>query len=270
MAYTYAGKFAEAAFKSDGTLLKGGSVSVYSPGTTTLVTLYTDRAKGTTASNPVTTDSTDGMLVFFADPGTYDLAGPGISLSGVPVDADAAEYELANLAGATAGFAILSSGKIPIAQIPTGTSSSTVTVGNDARVTGAEQAANKNAASGYLGLDSAKRIVGQASAVTAAAGANNGTSPPAPVVGSSTDEAGTITFGSGGSPAAGAQVAVTFSVAWGSAPKAVAVTPNNAATQALGLLAAAPTTTGFTLSTANAPTASQAATVYSFSYIVRG
>lgn len=294
MAFTYAGRFAEVAEKSDGTLLKNGAVSVYLPGTTTLASLYTDRTKGTPASNPVTTDATSGMLAFYADPGLYDLAGPGISLSNIAVTGDASEFELANLAGASAGFATLSGGKVPIAQIPTGTSSSTVTIGNDTRVTGALQAANNlsevtaatartnlglgtasvaavNGVSGVQGLDAAKRIVAQATAITsAAAGANNGTSPPAPVSTGCNDQVGTITFGSGGSSAAGAQVVVTFSGAWTAAPKAVVVTPNNDATQQLGLYVAAPTTTAFTLSTHGAPTASQPNTTYSFSYVVIG
>ena len=63
---------------------------------------------------------------------------------------------------------------------------------------------------------------------------------------------------------------VTFSGAWTAAPKAVVVTPNNDATQQLGLYVAAPTTTAFTLSTHGAPTASQPNTTYSFSYVVIG
>lgn len=226
MAFTYAGRFAQVAEKSDGTLLKNGSVSVYSPGTTTLITLYTDRTKGSTASNPVTTDAVSGMLAFYCDPGLYDLSGPGIALSNIAVTGDVSEFELANLV---------------------------------------------NANSGIAGLDAAKRIVTATAAVTVAAGANAGTSPPAPVVGTSKDQAGTITFGSGsGSPAAGAQVVVTFSTAWAAAPKAVIVTPNNAATQQLNPYVAAASTTAFTLSTQAAPTASQANTVYSFSYVVIG
>lgn len=226
MAFTYAGRYAEVAEKTDGTLAKSASVSVFLPGTTNLATLYTDRTKGSTASNPVTTDPTSGLLAFYADPGLYDFAGPGIAVSNIAVTGDASEFELANLV---------------------------------------------NANSGVAGLDAAKRIVSATSAVTAAAGANAGTSPPAPVVGASKDQAGTVTFGSGsGSPAAGAQVTVTFSGAWGATPKAVVISANNDATQQLGLYVSAVSTTAFTVSTHGAPGTSQANTVYSFSYLVIG
>lgn len=47
-------------------------VSVYQPGTTTLVTIYTTRSAGTTKSNPFTTDLTGGSE-FWADWGDYDI-----------------------------------------------------------------------------------------------------------------------------------------------------------------------------------------------------
>ena len=108
----------------------------------------------------------------------------------------------------------------------------------------------------------------------AAAGANAGGSPPAPVVATGcNDGAGTITFGTGSAPAAGVMVTVTFGHTWsvtgGGAPHIV-VTPNNAVTQALGLYAVRSGATGWNLSAANAPAAGQANTVYSFSYHVIG
>lgn len=48
------------------------SVKVYETGTTTEATLYTDRAKSTTTSQPISPDA-NGNLEFFANPGTYDL-----------------------------------------------------------------------------------------------------------------------------------------------------------------------------------------------------
>jgi hypothetical protein len=48
------------------------SVSVYTVGTTTAATLYTDHIAGTAASNPVTTSAL-GAFHFFAAPGDYDL-----------------------------------------------------------------------------------------------------------------------------------------------------------------------------------------------------
>jgi len=115
-----------------------------------------------------------------------------------------------------------------------------------------------------------KHILSTGTAPTAAAGANNGTTPPAPVVAASaTDARGNITFGSGGSAAAGAQVGVTFANAYAAAP-VVMVVPRNDGTQQLGLYVSATSTTGFTLSTHGAPTASQANTTYSFDYVAIG
>jgi hypothetical protein len=49
---------------------------------------------------------------------------------------------------------------------------------------------------------------------------------------------------------------------------AVVLTPGNAATEALGLYVSSVTDAGFTISAANAPSASQADTVYSVTYMV--
>src|SRR5205823_5578693 len=103
-------------------------------------------------------------------------------------------------------------------------------------------------------------------AVTVAAGANAGTSPPAPVVGSSRDLRGLVTFGTGTGPTAGAQVVVTLSRTYSAAPVSVIVTPQNTATEALGLYVSNITTNSFTLSCTIAPAASQGNTIYSFSY----
>lgn len=109
-------------------------------------------------------------------------------------------------------------------------------------------------------------------APTAAAGANNGTTPPAPVLTAGlNDTRGNITFGSGGTPAAGAQVVVTFNSAVAAeinGTPVVVVPPKNTATQALGLYVSSVSNSGFTISTTNAPTASQANTVYSVDYVV--
>lgn len=111
-------------------------------------------------------------------------------------------------------------------------------------------------------------IVGKGAAITAVAGANNGTTPPAPVV-AGDDASGNLTFGSGGTPAAGDQVDVTFAVAYAATP-AVVLTGLNAATQALGLFVKTVSATGFSIGTANAPTASQGNTVYSVDYMIIG
>lgn len=76
MAFKYAGQYTEAiqATAASGFVVNLPSlpVNVYQVGTTTAVTLYTSRTKGTTASNPVSTDA-KGNLTFYADPGQYDI-----------------------------------------------------------------------------------------------------------------------------------------------------------------------------------------------------
>lgn len=113
-------------------------------------------------------------------------------------------------------------------------------------------------------------VFAQFPAPTAAAGANAGTSPPAPVVtAGDTDMRGNITFGTGTTPAAGAMVGVTFANPWAIAPT-VMVVPRNTATQALGLYVTGNSVNGFTLSCTTAPAASQGNTIYSFDYSVLG
>jgi len=107
--------------------------------------------------------------------------------------------------------------------------------------------------------------------LTAAAGANAGTGPPAPVVSGATDRRGTVTFGTGTTPAAGAMVVLTFLSAYAAAPATIHLTPRNAATAALGVAyATAITANGFTISVPTAPAASQANTTYAYSYTVEG
>lgn len=63
------------------------SATVYLPGTTTLAVLYTDRTKTVVAANPVANSATrntagldvGGNLLFFADPGRYDVLFGGIT-----------------------------------------------------------------------------------------------------------------------------------------------------------------------------------------------
>ena len=113
-------------------------------------------------------------------------------------------------------------------------------------------------------------------APTAAAGANNGTSPPAPVVtAGSNDARGALTFGSGATPAAGAQSVVTFANPYlpvGAqeplATPVVMLVALNTATQALGLYVSSLTPTGFTISATTAPAASQGNTTFSVQYAV--
>jgi hypothetical protein len=115
---------------------------------------------------------------------------------------------------------------------------------------------------------------GNGSTPTAAAAANAGTSPPAPVVtAGSFDTRGQLTFGTGTTPAAGKQVTVTFTASYAATPMGVVPFAMNAATAALGtpyVLAGDISTTAFTVSFPNAPSASQANTVYAIGWIVEG
>lgn len=115
------------------------------------------------------------------------------------------------------------------------------------------------------------KIVIQAPPITATAGTNAGTAPPAPVVTDCNDARGRITFGTGTSPTAGDQVDVTFGQAWTAAAGAVptvVITPANAVTASLGLYVSTSSLTGFSVSCQNAPAASQGNTVYAFTYMV--
>jgi len=109
------------------------------------------------------------------------------------------------------------------------------------------------------------------SAPTLAALTNNGTSPPSPTFSSlgGTDIRGIVRFGSGGSPSSGDQVSVTFTKTYASAP-IVTITPQNAATAALGLYVSSVATTGFNIAAQTAPSASQGGTIYNAAFIVIG
>lgn len=104
---------------------------------------------------------------------------------------------------------------------------------------------------------------------TAAAGANNGGSPPAPGV-AGVDTHGTVTFGSGSAPAAGAQVVVTFAAPRPNDHPDVVLGAGNDATQPLGLEATGITANGFTISTHAAPAAAQAVGTFAVEYEVSG
>lgn len=109
---------------------------------------------------------------------------------------------------------------------------------------------------------------GRVAAATVAAGANAGSSPPAPVASNCGDFGGQITFGTGTSAAAGAQVQVTFSQFRGTA-YSINVTPTNAATAALGTWYAVKGGSSFTICCTGTPSSSQADTTYAVDYSLR-
>jgi hypothetical protein len=105
-------------------------------------------------------------------------------------------------------------------------------------------------------------------APTAVAGTGAGTSPPAPVVvAGSNDGRGRITFGTGTAPAGGDVVDVTFARPYTSGPT-VLMTPLDNSLVDFQPTVGNISTTGFSLFTKIAPTASQANTVYRFSFWV--
>lgn len=72
------------------------------------------------------------------------------------------------------------------------------------------------------------------------------------------DAAGHVTATALASPVAGVVATVTFANTYSAAPKAVVITPNNAATVAAGLYVSSTATSNFVVSCANAPAASAA------------
>jgi hypothetical protein len=82
-----------------------------------------------------------------------------VNVSGTNIAAALSAKEATANKGAASGYCGLDgSSKVAIGNIPTGTTSSTVTIGNDSRVTGAEQTSNKGTASGYCGLDASSKV----------------------------------------------------------------------------------------------------------------
>jgi hypothetical protein len=89
-----------------------------------------------------------------------------------------------------------------------------------------------------------------------------------PTLNPSADNRGNGFFGSSATPAAGAQVTVTFAKPFTTAP-VVVLTAGNAATAALGLFVGV-TTTNFTVYAANTPGVSQANGTYNFNWLAIG
>lgn len=120
---------------------------------------------------------------------------------------------------------------------------------------------------GKTALTSAILASPTAAAVSGSTGA--GTTPPAPVITTgSTDEGGSLTFGTGsGTVGTGAYVTVTFHCPFGLTPK-VAVVPTNTAAAARQPYITNVTTTSFQIGLGTAATASQANTTYGIAWTV--
>lgn len=107
MTFTFAGQYGpQTISNTSGAPLPNVAVNVYVVGTTTPVTLYTNRTKGTVGPNPVLTDAS-GNLTFFCAPGDVDIFGNGARLT-VPVTPDSAD--IAALPGTTFTGAVILQG----------------------------------------------------------------------------------------------------------------------------------------------------------------
>lgn len=99
-------------------------------------------------------------------------------------------------------------------------------------------------------------------------GAAAGTSPPASVLAAgSNDSRGSVTVGTGTSPTTGNLITVSYSAALPAAP-VVMITETTTAAAALNPAVVTSFTTGFTVAVGTAPAASQAGTVYGFSWSI--
>ena len=131
---------------------------------------------------------------------------------------------------------------------------------------------NDGTATSRFTVTPAGHIVSAAASISSVtAGAGLGTSPPTATI-SGNDVRGTITFGTGTSPAAGTILSVTFTTAYTSAPF-INLTLANAALAGVttgDVYVAAVSTTGFSIGFSAALAASQAATTYAVSYRVTG
>lgn len=96
--WSFAGHYLEALQDSQGNALPSTPATVCVSGTSTPITLYTDKTKTTTAANPAVSSNL-GNLSFFADPGDYDLHANGLVIPiTVPVAPDSVTTDEGQLA----------------------------------------------------------------------------------------------------------------------------------------------------------------------------
>jgi hypothetical protein len=218
----------------------------------------------------------------FADLGSYVItglvpsAGTGLSVnvsSGtalVGAHLAAAGFVIGSLAPSTTNYLYLlqtgvgtsnTTGVAPAASVFLGTATTSGSAVTAVAIAGRPAALVARDTGGHV-------LLSGGSAPTAAAGANAGSSPPAPVVtAGANDSRGSLTWGTGTDAAAGAQVGVTFAQPYASAP-IVVVVPLNAATAALLLYVSAVTAGGFTLAAQTVPTSGQSNTTFAAAFLV--
>lgn len=110
---TFAGQWGpEALINTAGAVYVNTAFTVFLAGTSTPATLYADRTKGSTVSNPGRTTDAKGNATFFADPGSYDVSVLSVVvLPSVRVHADDAD-----LGGAAAPLSLAAaSDVVPLA-----------------------------------------------------------------------------------------------------------------------------------------------------------
>jgi hypothetical protein len=110
-----------------------------------------------TASSTSVSDATAGSK------GIIQLTGDLGGSAAIPTVPALASKESKASKGVANGYAGLDgSALVPIGQLPVGTSSTNVAVGNDSRITGAQQTSQKGSANGYAALDGGAKVpIGQ-------------------------------------------------------------------------------------------------------------
>lgn len=185
MSFSFAGQYgAEQVITPSGVPAADTLVNVYQHGTQTPVTLWTDRTKATVAANPVSTDQY-GNLLFYTDPGIYDLVANGATVT-IHVDPDAADVgtggggavdsvngqtgvvvlTAADVGADPAGSASTAQTAAEAASDPAGTATSTVAthtadttaVHGIADTSVLEVTSRKDQPSGYAGLDGTGKL----------------------------------------------------------------------------------------------------------------
>ncbi|WP_239382442.1 hypothetical protein [Frankia sp. CIT1] len=106
----------------DGTPARNISITVCIAGTSQPAVLYAGRTRTTPSENPLTTTGS-AVAAFWADPGVYDLVGPGFVIASVPTCPDSGEY---------AGLDI--TGRLSVGIMPVGSTAGTVAAGDDSRI----------------------------------------------------------------------------------------------------------------------------------------
>lgn len=105
MTFPFAGLYSDDVRSVYNRLLPNVPISIYLHSTTTLATLYADRLKTTPITNPTSSDAV-GNLLFYADPGLYDITTDGenvVTVAVVPDSGDLGSGVTVKVNGSTVG-----------------------------------------------------------------------------------------------------------------------------------------------------------------------